>query len=240
MAWIDKTYVDNYKDYKRLYDWCASVGTVTDDYGTRINPLWYINIWEEKNFEGKKDNGLGGLPVWNTPEYFDVWLIRNCPIDFVQNRLKEQYGGGWSKTALTDRQEESEYQLIKEHKAKCDLYQRNGLGKNAVMSVEWKYNYRFKNSGMWWWIEVLDTNKGDMWCYNDYTDYWVNKGQGEMKPWNTNICDRIHGPLSMKRVLRMIRKWNLPEGTHVRFEATYKRYVIKEFVVTVKKKKSKK
>ena len=136
MAYIDKTYVETWDKYQQLKNWCISVGTTVDDYGNKIIPINFLNEWEEKDFQHVSETPFDGLSVWNTPEYFDVWLIRNCPLDFIQNRLKEQYGVSWSKTSFTNRQEESQYQLIKEHRAKCDLYQRNGLGKKAVMSVK--------------------------------------------------------------------------------------------------------
>jgi hypothetical protein len=31
-------------------------------------------------------------PLWNTSGEFDIWLMKNCNIDFIQNRLIEQYG----------------------------------------------------------------------------------------------------------------------------------------------------
>jgi len=30
-------------------------------------------------------------PITNFPESEDIWLIRNCPLDFVMARLKVQY-----------------------------------------------------------------------------------------------------------------------------------------------------
>lgn len=49
----------------------------------------------------------------------DKWLIRNCPIDFIQKRLKEQYG--------------NDYDDIKN--GNCEMYERNGLGKNIHFKV---------------------------------------------------------------------------------------------------------
>lgn len=31
-------------------------------------------------------------PISNFPREVDMWLMDNCPLDFVQERLKEQYG----------------------------------------------------------------------------------------------------------------------------------------------------
>jgi len=43
-------------------------------------------LYEEIGYE------KGYRPISNFPENIDKWLIDNCPIDFVKNRLKEQYG----------------------------------------------------------------------------------------------------------------------------------------------------
>ena len=234
MAAIDKTYLDSWEQYQQLKDWCSSIGTTMDDYGNKIRPIDFLwNYWKPEDF--KKGHGV---PVWNTPEYFDVWLIRNCPLDFIQDNLKEQYDdNGWSKTSLTGRQEQSAYELIKEHKSAYDLYKRNGLGEDAVISVDWKYNNNFNDDKLWWWINIKGAQPEDMWWYNGTSDSWVNTGQGELKPWTSNVCHRW-GKFNIHKVLRMIRKWNLPEGTKVHFDLMYKRYTQKEFIVTVRKQKS--
>ncbi len=233
MAAIDKTYLKTWEQYQQLKDWCTSIGTTVDDYGNKIRPLNFLwGYWKPEDFEKGRE-----IPVWNTPEYFDVWLIRNCPLDFIQDTLKEQYGDGWSKTSFTSRQAESQFELIKEHKAACDLYKRNGLGKNAVISVEWKYKNRFNDDNLWWWITIKNSQPGDMWWYNEDKDYWVNIGQGELKPWSSNVCN-CYGKFNIHKVLRMIRKWDLPEGTKVHFDIMYKRYTQKDFTVTVRKQKS--
>jgi len=36
--------------------------------------------------------GTGIRSISNFPEKIDVWLLDNCPIEFVTNRIKEQYG----------------------------------------------------------------------------------------------------------------------------------------------------
>lgn len=238
MAYIDKTYLNSWEQYVTLKDWCTSIGTTVDDYGNKITPLEFLWEYTEKDFTHVDDTPFNGLPVWNTPEYFDVWLIRKCPLNFIQDRLKEQYGEGWSKTSLTGRQSESQYQLIKEHRAQCDLYKRNGLGKNAVMKIKWNYNYRFNDDNLVWWIDILHTDDSDSWWYNRDEDKWLNTGKGELGEWNSNTCIK-KGRFSLKKVLRLIRKWNLPEGTRVRFSIEYKRYVQKDFIVTVCKPKIK-
>ena len=35
---------------------------------------------------------IGESCLWNTSSVFDLWLMKNCPFDFIQSRLKWQYG----------------------------------------------------------------------------------------------------------------------------------------------------
>ena len=120
MAGIDKTYITSYDDYKKVIDWCKGKSFKLSN-GQVIYPsnfIYYPDItkeeWDEneKMFKQEYPDGQYDKILWNTPIYFDIWLIRNCPFDFIQNRLKEQYGGGWSKTAFTDHNE-SLYEQIK-------------------------------------------------------------------------------------------------------------------------------
>lgn len=40
------------------------------------------------------------FPLWNTSFIKDVWLYKNCDLQFVQNRLKEQYGENCEKLSF--------------------------------------------------------------------------------------------------------------------------------------------
>jgi hypothetical protein len=44
---------------------------------------------------GKRPKGEGEFPLANFPCVVDAYLLANCPLDFVQSRIKEQYG--WRK-----------------------------------------------------------------------------------------------------------------------------------------------
>jgi hypothetical protein len=96
--------------------------------------------------------------------------------------------------------------------------------------IEWKYNARFKDDDLFWWIDVVEPFS--LW-YNDEEDAWYD----DLEPhWtNTNIAHR-RGNMSMKRLRRLLNKWNLPDGTVIRFSGDYERHIMKEFTVTVRKK----
>lgn len=172
--------------------------------------------------------------LWNTPTYVDVWLIRNCPFEEVQNRLKEQYSGGWSKQAFTDHNDENMYDQIKNHTSIYDTYQRNGLGRKAKISIKTIHGKPFRNKNIWWWIEVRDNDSKWRW-YDEDLDIWSR--EEELIPYTSNCCHK-HGTLTKKNILNLVRKWDLPKGTILSFEGfhTYKnrRYSVHKFIVTVK------
>lgn len=236
MAAIDKTYISDWKQYCDLKQWCDSVGRVTDDYGNRFRPSDFMNEWTEKDFSKLEDGE--DLPVWNTPTYMDVWLVRNCPLQFMQDRLREQYGGGWSKTAFTGHNRESLYQEILDRTSPYDTYERNGLGQTARISIDRKLDVRFKDTRMVWWIDVLDSG----WWYSCDTDRWFESSidlHNRSKMGRTSSSCIYRGYMPVKKILRKIRKWDLPEGTRIRFCGEYHRYVQKDFVVTVRKPRKK-
>lgn len=225
MAAIDKTYIDNWKDYSEIKEWCDKQGKVTDDFGNTFKPINFLWEYEEKDFASGSEH-----PIWNTPLYFDIYLIRNCPLEIIQNNLKEQYGGGWSKLAFTEHNEDDMYEKIKNHTSPYDTYERNGTKGNLRFNIAWKYNNRFKDDRIWWWITVKEPSH--MW-YNEDEDMWYD--DLECRPITSNVAN-CYGNISIRKLKRMLNKWNLPEGTVVNFSGMYKRYVQKEFNVTIKKK----
>lgn len=180
---------------------------------------WYGNDWEF-NVEDYFD-----VVLWNTPIYVDIWLIRNCPFDFIQERLKEQYGGGWSKEAFTGHNDDDMYEQIKNGTSIYDTYQRNGLGKNAKIHF---HNYKNvpRDKKCFWWIEV----DGLGWWYNEDDNMWYC--HEEAMPWTSNVYNK-KGTLTKKNIINLVKKWNLPKGTKVRFQCDINRYNYADFYVTL-------
>ena len=102
MANIDKTYAKSYKEYKEVLDWCKSIGTVTDDYGNKIQPyLWlYSTDLTENDFNKNKDKNNKQHIIWNTTLKQDLYLIRHCPCKVVQKRMKEVYSPDYIENIL--------------------------------------------------------------------------------------------------------------------------------------------
>lgn len=202
----------------------------TPEYIAQCKEL-YGDDWEfnaEKFFD---------VVLWNTPTYVDIWLIRNCPFEIIQDRLKEQYSGGWSKTAFTDHNNDDLYTQIKEHRSIYDTYQRNGLGRKAKVTFHNLFGNSIRDKNCFWWIEV-----DPYWLRNKRTSIetspWYNEDVNmwywdtEAMPWTSNICTK-RGSMTKKNIVNLIKKWNLPKGTIVKFRTEMGRYLYHEFYCTV-------
>lgn len=218
MAGIDKTYTRSWEEYQSLVEWCKGK-SFTLKNGDVIRPSRYIYEWDKECFDGEKS-----LPVWNTPTYLDIWLIRNCPLKFIQDRLKEQYGGGWSKEAFTDHNDEDMYHQILHYRSPYDVWRSKGSHK---FSIEYKQNEKIKDDNLFWWVDVLTWG----WWYNEKHNMWYH--DDEALPIGCNHA-HFRGNISKRKLARLIKRWDLPKGTQIRFTGDYKRYIQKEFIVTIR------
>ena len=102
MANINKTFVKSYKDYKEVLDWCKSIGTITDDYGKKIQPyLWLYDTNLTENDFGKNKLGINKqYMIWSTNIKQDLYLIRHCPCKVVQKRMREVYSPDYINDVL--------------------------------------------------------------------------------------------------------------------------------------------
>lgn len=228
MAGIDKTYIHNYAQYKEVYDWCKDK-EVTLKNEVTFKPLDFLyeiteeefnnnkKEWIEKNlkFLSKKELEKNyEFPIWNTPLYFDIWLIRNCPINFIQDRLKQQY--------------KEEYDQIKNYTSVYDTYQRNGVGNNFHYKVIKKPKYKILSSEkLYITIEVKDFNNNSL-LFDEENNYWSD--YREAVPFNTSIKDMYGKNLSIYSIIRMIKKWNLPNNSQVIINIpSYEGWIIKVY-----------
>ena len=202
MAGIDKTYTSSWEEYRSLVEWCKDKSFVLKN-GDVVRPSRYIYKWQKEDFDGERE-----IPVWNTPTYLDIWLIRNCPLEFIQERLKEQYGGGWSKTAFTEHNDDDMYYKILTHTSPYDTFQRNGSHRFYVHYV---LNNKFKDDDLVWWIDI----RGCGWWYNEKHKMWYH--DDEALPISSS-CAHYRGNISKRKLARMIKRWNLPKGTQVLFK----------------------
>jgi hypothetical protein len=190
MAAIDKTY-GNWEQYLQLRDWC--IGKYFRQGQAIISPSIFLMDYNyAKDFEGSNKEFV----FWNTPTYFDIWLIRNCPLDFIQARLREQYG--------------SEYLEIKEYRSIYDTYERNGLGKNVKVRILTKPHVNYRNG--WWMIQLVDRENEGCWAYDSINNTWVDMYRSDKY---YDRYEAIYKELSFRKLIRLIKKWNLPAGIEV-------------------------
>ena len=175
------------------------------------------------------------MVLWNTPTWLDIWLIRNCPIEFIQDRLKYQYG--------------EEYEQIKNGTSAYDTYKRNGLGKNfhykVIRKPNWKPCYNFyytdhfnndkhykEHKKPWWLITIEDTKTVNpiLWWANTEHNYWTCSEEG--LPFNCNMMDIKRKNLNIHSIIRIIKKWDLPDGSQVK---VLNRYFDYGWIINIKK-----
>lgn len=253
MAYIDKTYIVDYQQFKEVRDWCKGKIVETDnglkyhaeDFLIDKNMTEdYFNNWKKEVIENRMRNygetyekayKNAEIPLWNTPFYFDRWLIKNCPIQFIQDRLKYQY--------------DDEYEQIKNGTSAYDTYKRNGLGKNfhykVICKPNWKPRYNFpyvdhfnndkyykENQKPWWLITIDDTKTVNpvSWWVNNEHNYWTCSEEG--LPFNSNMMDIKRKNLNIHAIIRMIKKWDLPAGSQVKVLNRYFNY---GWIINIKK-----
>lgn len=83
---VDKFYV-NYNEYLKVKKYFTKkvFKQMKSDLGY-VLPIPEYNLCDFKN---------GDLTLWSTPIIFDMWLHKNCSLDFIQDQLKEKYDTDW-------------------------------------------------------------------------------------------------------------------------------------------------
>ena len=182
------------------YDWSLENGYMTKEEYDNFNPYDHVSI-----------------PIMSTPTFFDVWTIRNCQhIEWLQNDLKDKYGGGWSKAAFTDHNDDDLYYQILNHTSCYDTYQRNGVGnklkikKDSFPVIPVYYTRRIFLTAE---VSVND----ETWWYHENEDYWCSDEELHCtNGWTSSSADISSKSYKPKTIFRKIKKWNLPENAEVR------------------------
>lgn len=228
MAGIDKTWFRKWDQYKEVHDWADSVGRVTDEYGNTFRPIDFMCDWTVESYHKayieqikyfKKKSDVSDpekyieFILWNTPTYFDVWLIRNCPIKFIQERLMEQYG--------------SEYEDIKNHKSIYDSPRADAGHKFKVKKI---YDIKYRDDDSRWSIQIHSEPEGMMYCYNESTNMWYDFCECREITSNIGI---LKGHIDKRKLARIIKHWALPAGVTLSFTQVKNGYVMKKFLVKI-------
>jgi hypothetical protein len=193
MAGIDKTYTDNYKDYKSFKEWAnKKIITFFDGHRECIGD-W---VWDYD----KKDFDNGEIPIMNTPTWIDIYLIQNCKSSFVLERMKNVYGecdyNNYKNVDLTAKppknfKQNRKISILNNHKTKFPLHSK-------------PYN------GTKWWLQCDDN-----YWYNDETKTWIH--YDSYYPYNTNTAHIG----SIKAIVNHLRKQYLPKGVKFTINGKY-------------------
>ena len=176
-----------------------------DEFPTLEDWIKEVDSWEVE------------ICLWNTPIAFDVYLIQNCPVQLIQNRLKEQY--------------RSEYESIRNRTSRYDTFVRD-YRKNPKFTIE-KRDNRIKREDMRWWIRIenfydaIYDNEEDQWYFDE--DCHIPRESADC-----SFSCVVLGQMSERRIYRLIRRWELPTGTKLTFEGEYDGYIVKLYHVEVK------
>lgn len=237
MAGIDKTYV-NRAELKEAVDWANKVGVVTLENGYTFRPIDWIrgyNDIDEPDFWTRKEDDL--YVLWDTPTWFDRWLWLNCPLSFVRDRLKEQYGDdedsglkdfeNWKYEDLKKRPDfgKQKYTFLKFPRWRgAKWFMNNARRKNPYPGKCKQLTYEIEIISPDGWTENLD--------YDEKTDAWY-KTMG-MLPcgYDGYIWQNYHKRIPTKKsIIRQLRKWYIPSGFIVRlFNLRYKSLTIEILV----------
>ena len=223
MAGIDKTYV-NRAELREAVDWANKVGTATLENGYRFRPIEWIrgyNDIDDPEFWTSEESDY--YILWNTPTWYDRWLWLNCPLPFVKERLKEQYGDGLKDFETWTYQDPKEHpdfgkqkytflKFPKWHGVKWWL--GNGRRKNP-------WPGKSKQLTLTMEIYPKDRSRTEQLYYEEKTDEW-NPGFGMLPCGRSSdyIWQNYHKRIPTKKsIIRELRHWYIPPGYIVRLSS---------------------
>ena len=227
--------ISDWETYDKIRNWAIgqSVPLKNGKKVPLVNFMYHPCItkseWDE--YEASCSYGKFEIVLWNTPTYIDVWLIRNCPFEEIQEHLKEQYGGGWSKTAFTNHNDDDLYEQIKNGTSAYDTFERNGRGKEGKIKIIRIFGRPIRDKRLRYWVQIRKNADGYNFWYNDDDGMWYD--ECELMPWNTNTAI-ICRSLTKKSIVNLVRKWDLPKGTVLYFDALVGRCGYYSFYVYIK------
>lgn len=208
MAGIDKTYVTK-KQFVEVMHWCKAQGLVTLENGYQFYPTEMCF-----GYNGSLDDIINSnddqFILWNTSCWFDRWLWKNCPLDFIREQLKMQY----DTNSLKDFDEWDYRPPIKK-----------------------KSKFRFLNVPKWRGWKTIDTayemfivkydcedsinNLG----YDRQTNAWypifgMLPTDGDDESYTGKYIWNLHHKNipNKKTIIRQIKQWNIPSGYLIRLE----------------------
>ena len=204
MAGIDKIYVDDYNDYISFINYCK---TIQEDiqklFNVDIFNYFYFTELTEESFKIEDNN----YPLTNFPHKIDYYLIKNCTIPFIIDRLEDQY--------------EESYDEIKNNNEILNDYVFEKFKKFKIIREKSKYPYVIKKQKHKFIITIEDLNNHDLWTYDKKISQWKNSDRSNNLN-NNNCWSFIKFGKSYKAIIRKVNKWNLPKGIEIEILGYYR------------------
>lgn len=214
MSCIEKTYVTSLKDYKEIIEWCKHNSFVCPN-NMRLDPMNYClrGYTDEEIKKWLKESKA--IPVMCTSRAMDYFLIKCCPIEAVQNRLKEAYS-------------EEYYNAVKNGTSVFDKWRRGPIGRHYRFIKKPYFNWCHKLYSKTcrkyirasYWVDAFipkEDGYAEFMSYNEHYKQWLF--DDELGYWT---CSTAHIPAkTMKACLRQVMKMGLPVGVHVRITGRF-------------------
>lgn len=214
MAGIDKTYVSSYEDWKEIIDW-AKKTVFTCPNGIEFHVIdWCYNSNSTEDDIREWLNEQKEIPVMNTPQELDYFLIKYCPIKVVQNRMREVYDSEFVESVLNGTSVYDTF-VYPEFGKHCKFIKKPIISYNS----KWWNNYFKKYYRGFYYVDVILPKKYSAYSsYNQNYDIWLMNNELGYPTSGGSVKFEIS---SLKSLIRKIRKWRLPIGTKVIFEGQY-------------------
>jgi hypothetical protein len=196
MAGIDKTYTDSYEEYIKFKSWASEQVVVFFDGFKKCIGDYVFDWWGEEDFTQER-------PIMNTPNWVDIYLIQNCPFEFVQKRMKDVYS---QKTYNEFKNKEFPVKLPEDYRQNRKIIIRK-IPKITEFPLHNKPYSPFKE----WWLSPESYD----WEYNKKTRRWVHTSM--YYPTHTNVSH----PRTIKAMIRQLRKQYLPSEVKFRLSGGY-------------------
>ncbi len=211
MAGIDKTYTDSYKDYKEFRDW-ADKQFITLFNGYKVCIGDWVRECDEEDFND------GEIPIMNTPNWVDIYLIQNCKSEFVLDRMKSVYNEesykefqniDLTKKPPIEFQQNRKITIKNRKGTRFPLHEKpySRISRSTKFSVKSKYKPR-------WWLQCWDDFGKPRWwlqCWDDFGYHEETKVWSSYDSYYPRNTKSAH-IRSIKGIVRHLRKQYLPKG----------------------------
>ena len=219
MAAIDKTYVKTIEEYLEIKTWMENFTRTLPNGMVLHGSNFMYNIVNPYDVFPCET----GYPVMNTSSTMDYFLIKECPIKLIQDRMKSVYS-------------EDYYNSVKNGTSDFDTFVRPESGKHLklirkpIRHSPYKLysDYLKKHVQDKYYVYVILPNGNYSWYYEDY-DHWAM--EGELTCGNFS-SDALLNVGSLKALTRVVKRWNLPVGSRVCFHGLRHFGMDGEFLVT--------